>query len=207
MKKIYLIVISLFIFQTTIGQECLDLKFKLRGYFYAKSSLIDSTALGGFYHNQNSPNTVTKELNNISQAAKFQIIVKTDSIANYSKEIKGFKVFIVNKTDSIISLFAQDSRLAVKRQVFYNGKWSDIEYLPRSWCGNSYHSIYLKPDEFWHFNAPCLTGNIEAKFRFELHIRGNLTIYSNEFSGSFNEEQLEKKQGHKATNIMDPYND
>lgn len=206
MKKKYLIIIGFFIFQSAIGQECLNIKFKLRGYFYAGTSQIDSTAFGGFYNDRNNPIMVNKKINNISQANKFQFIVKSDSIINFSKKVKGFKVFIINKTDSIISLSAQDSRLNVKRQVFHNGKWKDVEYLPSSWCGNSYHSVYIKPNEFWSFNAPCFAGKIEAKFRFELYVDKNLTIYSNEFLGSFNKKQLKKEQGHNPTSIMDPYN-
>lgn len=206
MKKIYLIIISLFIFQSTIGQECLNVKFKLRGYFYAGTSQIDSTAAGGFYKDQNNPIMVSKEINDISLANKFQIIAKPNSISKFSETVKGFKVYIVNKTDSIVNLAAQDSRIDVIRQVFYKNKWNDIEYLPSSWCGNSYHSVFIKPNKFWDFNAPCLTGKIEAKFRFKLNINHNTVIYSNEFLGSFNKKQLKKEQGHQPTSIMDPYN-
>lgn len=148
----------------------------------------------------------------ISNASDFQLVVYTDSIVEFKKGVKGFKVFLVNNTDSIIQLSAQDSRISVIRQVFHNNKWQDIEYLPGSWCGNSYHSVYINPNEYWSFTAPCIEGNINSKFRFKLYVgvtaslddTGN--IYSNEFAGSFNKKQLKKEQGHKPTNIMDPYN-
>ena len=79
--------------------------------------------------------------------------------------------------------------------------------MPSSWCGNSYHSVFIKPNEYWDFTAPCLNGKIESKFRFELYVNEELTIYSNEFNGSFNRKQLKKEQGHKPIGIMDPYND
>lgn len=205
-KAIVLFTTVLFTSVIVNAQECLDVNFKLRGYFYAGTSQVDSTALGGFYEGNNSPKQTTKEINGISSPDKFLVIVKTDSIAEFEKAISGFRVFVINRTDSIMGLSAQDSRIYLKRQVYYNNKWRDIEYLPSSWCGNSYHSVYIKPNEYWDFKAPCLKGKIETRFRFELYVNENLTVYSNEFQGSFNKRQLTKEQGHKPTGIMDPYN-
>ena len=206
MKKLTFLLLIL-IFQISFGQECLNVKFKLRGYFYAGTSQVDSTALGGFYKDSNSPKILTSEISKFSKSNKLEIIVKPDLITEFEKGILGFKVFIVNKSDSIKELPAQDSRLYLKRQVFYKNEWKDIEYLPSSWCGNSYHSVFIKPNEYWDFTAPCLNGKIESKFRFELYVNEELTIYSNEFNGSFNRKQLKKEQGHKPIGIMDPYND
>ena len=206
MKKLtflFLILIS----QKSFGQECLNVKFKLRGYFYAGTSQVDSTALGGFYEDNNSPKSLTSEISKFSESNKLEIIVKPELTTEFERGISGFKVFIINKSDSIKELPAQDSRLYLKRQVFYKNEWKDIEYLPSSWCGNSYHSVFIKPNEYWDFTAPCLKGKIDSKFRFELYINEELTIYSNEFYGSFNKKQLKKEQGHKPIGIMDPYND
>jgi len=206
MKIIILLTIGIFIYQISFGQDCLNVKFKLRGYFYAGTSQMDSTALGGFYEDLNSPQKLTSEITKYSKLKGLEIFVNTDLTAEFEKGISGFKVFLINKSDSIIELAAQDSRLYLKRQVFYKNEWKDIEYLPSSWCGNSYHSVYIKPNEYWDFTAPCLKGKVDAKFRFELNINDNLTIYSNEFEGSFNKRQLIKEQGHKPIGIMDPYN-
>lgn len=206
MKIIILLTIGIFIYQISFGQDCLNVKFKLRGYFYAGTSQMDSTALGGFYEDLNSPQKLTSEITKYSKLEGLEIFVNTDLMAEFEKGISGFKVFLINKSDSIIELAAQDSRLYLKRQVFYKNEWKDIEYLPSSWCGNSYHSVYIKPNEYWDFTAPCLKGKVDAKFRFELNINDNLTIYSNEFEGSFNKRQLIKEQGHKPIGIMDPYN-
>lgn len=206
MKIIILLTIGIFIYQISFGQDCLNVKFKLRGYFYAGTSQMDSTALGGFYEDLNSPQKLTSEITKYSKLKGLEIVVNTDLTAEFEKGISGFKVFLINKSDSIIELAAQDSRLYLKRQVFYKNEWKDIEYLPSSWCGNSYHSVYIKPNEYWDFTAPCLKGKVDAKFRFELNINDNLTIYSNEFEGSFNKRQLIKEQGHKPIGIMDPYN-
>ncbi len=207
MKNYYLLLLAiLFSTQISYGQDCLNIKYKLRGYFYAGTSQIDSTAAGGFYVDTNAPKKIETDFETISLSDTFQITVQVDSIVKFGKKTKGFKVYVFNRTDSIVKLPAQDSRLYIKRQVFYNNKWKDIEYLPSSWCGNSYHAVFIKPNEYWGFNAPCLTGKIHSKFRFELYINENLSIYSNEFDGSFNKRQLTKEQGHKPIGLMDPYN-
>ncbi len=205
MKKTIFFVLIL-ISQISFGQECLNVKFKLRGYFYARTSQVDSTALGGFYEDRNSPKNLTPEISEYSKSNKLEVIVKPDLTTEFEKGISGFKVFIINKSDSIKELPAQDSRLYLKRQVFYKNEWKDIEYLPNSWCGNSYHRVFIKPNEYWDFTAPCLKGKIDAKFRFELYVNEELIIYSNESNGSFNKKQLKKEQGHKPIGIMDPYN-
>ena len=207
MKNYYLLLLAiLFSTQISYGQECLNVKFKLRGYFHAGTSQVDSTAIGDFYEDTNAPKKIASSFKNISLSGAFQMIVQVDSIVKFGKNTKGFKVFVFNRTDSIIELSAQDSRLYIKRQVFYNNEWKDIEYLPSSWCGNSYHSVFIKPNESWDFTAPCLAGKITSKFRFELYINENLSIYSNEFEGSFNKKQLKKEQGYKPIGLMDPYN-
>ncbi|WP_299261146.1 hypothetical protein [uncultured Aquimarina sp.] len=201
-------------FGFTKAQElkCLNIQYKLRGYFYAGTSKSDIDAPGGFYQANNKPIKNNQLIKEIGKTSDFQLVVKVDSIAEFQKGVKGFKVFLINNTDSIIKLSAQDSRLSVIRQVFHNNKWQDIEYLPSSWCGNSYHSVYINPKEYWNFIAPCTEGKIKSKFRFKLYIgktqslydTGN--IYSNEFEGSFNKKQLKEEQGHKPINIMDSYN-
>lgn len=205
MKKLIFLSLIL-ISQISFGQECLNVKFKLRGYFYAGTSQVDSTALGGFYEDKNAPKNLTPEISEYSKSNKLEIIVKPDLTTEFVNGISGFKVYIINKSDSIKELPAQDSRLYLKRQVFYKKEWRDIEYLPSSWCGNSYHSVFIKPNEYWDLKAPCLKGKIDAKFRFELYVSKKLTIYSNEFDGSFNKKQLKKEQGYKPIGIMDPYN-
>lgn len=112
------------------AQECLNVKYKLRGYFYAGTSQEDSTALGGFYKDTNSPKVINENIKQLTKPSQFQLIVKTDSLAEFERDTTGFKVFLLNSTDATISLEAQDSRLNLKRQVFFNKQWQDVEYLP-----------------------------------------------------------------------------
>lgn len=177
----------------------------LRGYFYVGTSIVDSNAMGGFANSKNIPKPITNKILRTSTKDTLQIIVDTDAIVEMNEEYEGYKVYIVNTTNQVIKLPAQDSRIYVKRQVFYKNEWHDIEYLPSSWCGNSYHNVFINPDHFWDLKAPCLKGDTDAMFRFELMISKEKHIYSNTFFGSFNLKQLSNKQGHSPNDIMDPY--
>ncbi|WP_036382663.1 hypothetical protein [Muricauda sp. MAR_2010_75] len=211
MKKLLLFLLCFGVLDTSFGQTCLDVGYKLRGYFYVGTSQVDTTALGGYYADNNTPKPINSMMEKISRPNAFQVIVQTDSIVTFVEKAAGFKVFIVNTSDSIVKLPAQDSRIYLKRQVFYKNEWQDIEYLPSSWCGNSYHSVFIGPNEYWDLEAPCIRGEIQAKFRFQLLVDNTSTlydepnIYSNEFNGSFNKSQLIKEEGHQPMGIMDPY--
>ena len=204
MKKFLLLVCFCFA-GAAIGQECLNVDYKIRGYFYAGTSMIDTISPGGYYTAPNSPKIIPRFIRHYGVPKAFQIVVKTDETAPFTEKIAGFKVYVMNKSYEVVDLSAQDSRINMVRQVFYEGTWKDVEYLPSSWCGNSYHTVYSKPDSYWEFIAPCFEGDIEATFRFKLDVDGENTIYSNEFAGSFNIAQLTEEQGYTPQNIMDPY--
>jgi hypothetical protein len=99
------------------------------------------------------------------------------------------------------------------------GIWKDIEYLPSSWCGNSYHTLTLEKMNYWAFTTPKYEGEIKTKLRIELKYldpkeksgkrrnRKEMTIYSNEFEGSINPGQFWNKQPYYPNGIMDPYYD
>lgn len=189
------------------AQECMDVKHKLRGYFYAGTTQKDTNALGGHYADDNFPKDIAKLPVKHVSSDKIQVVVDYDSKAIFEKGIEGFKVYIINATKSTIEIEAQDSRINMIRQVYYQYRWRDVEYLPNSWCGNSYHSLFINSNKYWDFTAPCYKGNIEAKFRFKLVIDDKSTVYSNVFNGSFNKTQLKKDDDYKPKGIMDPYND
>lgn len=206
MRAISLIILATIIFLPNLrSQECLDVDFMLRGYFHAGSSIEDSAAFGGFYKDANVPKVCTEGIEQLSKEDSFQLVVQLDS-QFVGNGVNHFKVFIINTTAERMTLPAQDSRLYLKRQAFYRGKWQDVEYLPSSWCGNSYHNVFIDPQQYWAFNAPCIKGEIEAKFRFELYVSEDERYYSSEFDGSFNKKQLKVEQGHNPVGIMDPYN-
>ena len=108
-----------------------------------------------------------------------------------------------------------DSRPSLVMQAKIEGEeWRDIEYLPKSWCGNSYHTLTLPTNKAWVFVAPKYHGEIDAKLRFVLRDMVSKgikkpyefedAIISNEFEGSINKEQFTIKQPYIPKGF-DPY--
>ncbi len=205
--KTIIFIFSILLSSISFGQtkKDLDIDFMLRGNIYAQSSIEDSTALGGFGGSENLPKMINAE-NDFSESGLFLKIDTAKTVAINDK-FNGYKFYIVNKSDTIIKLDASDSRLYVIAEVFYKNEWKPIEYLPSSWCGNSYHEVYLKQNEYWEFIVPKFSGKIKTKLRYRLMMGSEKYIYSNEILASINKSQLKLKQGHKPDGIMDPYND
>jgi hypothetical protein len=180
--------------------EPMDVKVKLRGYFLAASGEKDTKALGGFAPSANLP----KRLDQVVPQRALSLIAAPDEVAEFRGK-KGFRVMLANTSRKTASFEASDSRLNIVREALdRQGQWRAVEYLPQSWCGNSYHRLFLPSGRYWSFVAPEFRGTFRTKMRFVLQQEG-LTLRSNEFSGTVNPEQFEKLEGHQATSIMDPY--
>ena len=116
-------------------------------------------------------------------------------------------MILANDTGRRIAFPASDSRLSIVREALDpEGVWKPVEYLPSSWCGNSYHRVFLTDGKIWSFVAPVYRGSFETRMRFRLRAEDG-QIYSNEFAGSVNLDQFSVRQGHEATSLMDPYVD
>lgn len=163
----------------------LDVKFKARGYFFAGSASRGAVP---------------------AVKGQLALLALPDNPADF-EGYKGFKVMLVNGTKKTVSFEAQDFRINIVREARdAAGRWRPIEYLPNSWCGNSYHQLDLPPGRHWTFHAPVYSGAFRTQMRFVLDQPG-LHLVSNEFSGTINVEQFERQQGHTPANIMDPYDD
>ncbi|MDB5256762.1 MAG: hypothetical protein JWM14_1457 [Chitinophagaceae bacterium] len=202
-----LVAFFLLLYSTTFGQTKKDLNidFMLRGYIYAQSSIEDTLAAGGFSDSDNLAKKVSDRFD-FSETGFF-LKIDTNKTVLINDKYNGYKLFIVNKSDSLIRLEGSDSRLSVIAEVFVKGEWKPIEYLPSSWCGNSYHSVYLKQNEYWEFDVPKFSGKIKTKLRYRLLLDNGKFIYSNEVPTSINKGQLKSKEGHSPNGVMDPYND
>jgi hypothetical protein len=162
----------------------LDIKFKARGYFYA------GTATPGV----------------LGRSGQVALIALPEEHADF-EHYPGFKVMLVNGTKTRVSFETQDLRLNIVREARdAAGRWRPIDYLPNSWCGNSYFTADLPPGRHWTFVAPLFQGSFRTQMRFVLDQPG-LHLVSNEFSGTINLEQFDKKQGHSPVSIMDPYDE
>lgn len=191
-----------------------------RGYFYAYSrpdNKYKSGFEGGFGESRNLPKIITSE-----NFPKKRLSVTVDLITKdtFQNKFIGYKVFVANKSKTNIAFNAQDSRLKMKVQALdENGIWRDIEYLPNSWCGNSYHTLTLNKDNYWTFTTPKYGGEIKTRLRIELRYidpndksekrrdQKEITIYSNEYEGGINPAQFWNKTQYISSGLMDPYND
>lgn len=195
--------------QSNRALENLNVDFMMRGYVYAGSKVEDKGALGGFGTSQNFPKAIDPDMS--VRQGEISLIAKVDDEAVFDGKYKGLKLLLVNATNEQVAFPASDSRLYIVQEALdRDGKWKPVEYLPSSWCGNSYHNVFLGAQEYWEFAAARYTGKFKTRLRFRLDGQKSKTekmaIYSNEFGGSVNAKQFTIQQGHTPTSIMDPYN-
>ena len=206
--KVTVLILTVLLSNTVLcGQKIkdLDVNFMLRGQIYAGSSIEDKNALGGFASSNHTPKKIT--LRDDFEKNGFYIKIDTSKIIVLAEKYNGYKLYIINKSKDIVELNASDSRLYMIAEAFIDGKWKPIEYLPSSFCGNSYHRVLINPNEYWDFDVPRFSGKIKTKIRYRLGLENNKYIYSNEISASINKKQLTQKQGYNSKGLMDPYID
>lgn len=193
----------------------LNIDYMKRGYYYAYSSPLKKEVHGGWAISKNLPRQNAKH----SWIEKEKLNLRLsdeDTVVNGNIQAK--KLFIVNATSDTAFFPAQNSRLYLTIQALDPKEgWKDIEYLPNSDCGNSYHTLQLAPREYWTFAAPVYAGGFTTKLRAALRLykTGKLNrrddksiiIYSNEFEGSINPAQFWRKLEYLPGGPMDPYND
>lgn len=198
---------------TSTALKPLNIDFMNRGYFYAYSTPKNTEAdySGGWATSPNKPNFI-KGINFPSNS--LSITIDTNKIDTFANRFFGFTLFISNTTIDTVKLNAQDSRLYLKLQAQNSkGEWKDIEYLPSSWCGNSYHKIELEPNAFWKFTIPKYYGEFQTRIRAELryidndNLKTEKVIYSNIINGNINPGQFWNKRTYYTNGLMDPYND
>jgi len=190
MKKLGFLVLLCLVSSLAFGQQKIDfnIKYMLRGHIYAKSGIVDTSAIGGFAESSNAPKPITQDLNFTDKGLFLKI--DTSQLIVFHNQYNGYKFYIYNTGNTIAALGASDGRLSVIAEVFYKGAWQPIEYLPRTLCGNSHHIVSLKSNQYWEFEIPKFSGKIPAKMRYKLTLSQEKTIYSNEVQISFNKEQL-----------------
>jgi hypothetical protein len=194
--------------RTASGLKDLNVDFMLRGYFFAGSRIVDQNALGGFGPSNNLPVAADTGMN--LPSGQIALVALPDEETVFSKEFRGIKVVLANTTDKEQGFAASDSRLYIVQEALdADGKWKPVEYLPSSWCGNSYHTVFLGPGEYWEFAAARFNGSRKTKLRFRLQMSTDKQkvsyIYSNEFEGSINPKQFTQQKPYTPAGLMDPY--
>jgi hypothetical protein len=185
----------------------LNSKVMLRGYIYAGTNIVDTNAPGGFASSNNLPKKKDQLNLQFPIPAGQRLWIDTTTTFPFFEKFKGYKLYMVNSSGVIESYPASDGRLPVIAEVFIDHSWKPVEYLPSSWCGNSYHQVFLSPGEYWQFIIPAYSGKKKVKLRYKLIGAQNIEVYSNEISASVNMSQLSRKQGHQPNDLMDPYVD
>lgn len=155
------------------------------------------------------PQKVLKSLN--FPIIKISVIARPEEKDVFSDRYNGIRLYVVNNTFKPITFNVQSGRLYLKLQAKdRNGNWKDIEFLPSSFCGNSYYTIHLESQMYWSFVIPIYEGEFKTRMRAELkyvdpnYKREEITIYSNEFDGSVNPGQF-WRQNYYYSDFMSPY--
>jgi hypothetical protein len=199
--------------EDTTRLKLLNIDFMNRGYFYAYSTPKHTEAndSGGWAVSSNRPHKITESRFPDKLLA---LIIDTALIDTFAKRYTGYKIFISNTTGDTIQFDAQDSRLYMNLQAQNKrGEWKDIEYLPSSWCGNSYHTLQLETNAYWQFTIPAYHGELQTKVRAKLtcidqaNPKKKKEVYSNVINGGINPGQFWNKIPYNPINIMDPYFD
>lgn len=207
---VVMLVISVCCAQNDAVLKPLKIDFKNRGYFYASSVPLKSTrGLGGWGGSDNRYQQLTTQ--NFFEESKLSVILRVEEPAVFAGKYAGYALYVVNARNDTVFFEAQDSRLDMKLQALdKDGEWRDIEYLPGSWCGNSYHQLYLPSHYFWKFAVPEYKGTLKTRIRAALSYLTAQSasaqwIYSNEIEGSVNKGQFTKIPKYQPNGMMDPY--
>lgn len=185
-------------------KNTLAIDYMMRGYCTAKSSSVDKTALGGFGRSNRAPQEITSTAANASNEC--YLLAQPKVVTDFANG-KGMRLVLVNASSAPVTFSACDSRLNIIQEAKdESGMWKPIEYLPSSWCGNSYHRVSLDSGQFWSFPVPRYTGSLKTLLRFRLIDGADKTLLvSNEFKGSVNLKQFTAKQTYNPKSLMDPY--
>ncbi len=157
------------------------------GWYYAGSNLEDATACGGFGPCNNFPKKIENDA--LGKPGEVSLIVEPNTIVDFGKR-KAIVLKLVNRTAETTSFAACDSGLYIVQEALNRrGEWQPLERFPDSFCGNSFHQVFLEPDEYWAFYAIPRVGGFKTKLRFRLERLGERAngagiIVSDEYEGS-----------------------
>lgn len=199
--------------QNKAYRKQLNIDYMNRGYYYASSKYKSELAgYGGWGDSENKSKKINANLSFLPNT--LQLVIDPNQKTKWANQYDAVKLYVANTSKDTMFFEAQDSRLYLKIQAQNReGEWKDIEYLPSSWCGNSYHTLFLAPNEIWEFATPMYQGEFKTKIRAQLLYRKSNDqenhdfIYSNEIEGYVNPGQFWNKKEYFSGGLMDPYND
>jgi hypothetical protein len=188
----------------------LNIDFMANGYFRA-ATVADPQQHEGWAASAN----YYRSLDTIDftyTRTKFQMYIDTMQHIRWADRYNGYRVYLINDSADTVFFNAQDSRInAIVQAKDAQGVWRDIENLLSSWCGNSYHTLYLPEHKYWTFTMPQYEGTVRTELRVKLwynsspDLEDEDILYSNAISGSVNPAQFWRKREYISGGIMDPY--
>ncbi|RBP44420.1 hypothetical protein DES53_104240 [Roseimicrobium gellanilyticum] len=170
----------------------MDAKTMCTAFCHA-GSRVDTECPGGFGKSDNDP--VKLDASKPGKPDELSLVALPSAAVSFHGMSRGFKLLLINRTHAEKTFAASDSTLNIIREAMdTDGKWKPIESLPRTFCGNSFHRVFLPAGHCWEFPVPEYTGTQKVRMRFAL-LRGQKMdpLYSNEFDGSVNPEQFIQK--------------
>jgi hypothetical protein len=194
--------------EATFVRQRMDIDYMNRGYFYVSESTQpdDEKGYEGVSYSY-------MHLGDDSFPANtFAVLAKPEETSTFAKAYEGITLYVANTQSEPVFFEVQDGRLSINLQALdEKGQWRDIEYLPRSWCGNSYYPVFLRPHSYWKFTIPHYEGELKTLLRARLEYQKTEkqkkpdVMYSNTFEGSVNPGQFWRKPGYVPHGLMDPY--
>jgi hypothetical protein len=171
------------------GAKPVEASGKLEGIYPVGSRIEDRKAAGGFGPCSNLPKNLGDK--GWGLAGAVSIVAFPDEPVAYFKHL-GIALRVINRTDKTVAFRACDSALSIVPEALAtDGKWCEIETLPQAICGNSFHHVFLEPNQYWEFPARTYDGRTNTKIRFRLDPgEDQPAIYSNEYGGKIAKGQL-----------------
>ena len=170
----------------------MSVKEQLFGSCFAGSKIKDSTALGGFGASDNYPQPIQTHKESVQESGKGLYLLAQPQVATRLGPNPGMRVVLVNRTDELLRFEAADSRIAILQEALdANGQWVAIEQMPRCFCGNSFHRVFLPSNHFWAFSTPRYQGAFKTKLRYSMTLADGSRLHSNAFPGSVHPQQFQ----------------
>lgn len=175
--------------ENSLDSLCLYSQFY--GNCYAYSSPKSKMKSNGEAISDNLPKKIDKRF----KRKGFYLVLNPSDTSVINGNILACKLYLVNRTDTLITLNAVDSRLNIIAEALNDKfEWQPISCLPSSDCGNSYHRVALEKDEYWSFDIPFFKGFYKSKIRYSLYVGSKYVnkVISNEIDAYINKEQFIK---------------
>jgi hypothetical protein len=166
-----------------------------RGWYYAGSNVKDDKALGGFGPCDNFPKKCVKD--GPGKPGELSLVAFPAEVVDFRSR-KAFLIRLINRTEKTLAFSACDSSLYIVQEALDSqGQWKPLQRFPDTFCGNSFHRVFLEPNEYWEFFAIQRSGRLNTKLRLRLEpggeegiAAGGGMLYSNEYEGSIDPSQF-----------------